>query len=155
MKANQRQVGGSHYKTEYEHWDLVIILNLGYLEGCATKYVSRWRKKGGLADLEKGLHYLEKMIEVWEIYDDNRICSHERMEEEVHKFCDANELSDAEEAFVLLMCTYADKDDLIEARDILLWIMSMKPQQVQIRDELPPGPGTPEDGGHHSRQPPD
>jgi hypothetical protein len=128
---------------------------MGCLEYATTKHVTRWRKKDGIRDLEKGLHYLEKLIEVYEIYDVYRNESLERTEEEVHKFSDANELSDAEEAYVLLMCTYADKDDLIEARDILLWIMSMKPQTIQIRDELPPGPGTPEDGGHHSRQPPD
>jgi hypothetical protein len=120
---------------------------MGCLEYAATKHVTRWRKKDGIRDLEKGLHYLEKLIEVYEIYDIYRNESHERIEEEVHKFSDANDLSDAEEAFVMLMCTYADKNNLIEARDILLWIMSMEPQKLR---EEPTWPGTPEDGGHHS-----
>jgi hypothetical protein len=31
--------------------------------GCATKYVSRWRKKNGVQDLEKAKHYCEKLKE--------------------------------------------------------------------------------------------
>lgn len=59
---NERQVGGSHYKTSVEHWDFVESQGMGYLEGCATKYVTRWRKKDGFKDLEKALHYVEKLI---------------------------------------------------------------------------------------------
>jgi len=64
--VNDRQVGGNHYKTSYEHWDWVIDNNMGYLEGCATKYVSRWRKKNGVQDLEKAAHYIQKIIESFE-----------------------------------------------------------------------------------------
>lgn len=66
MAANDRQVGGDHYKAPIQHWDYVISNDLGYLEGQITKYVTRWRKKGGLEDLEKARHYLEKLIEVAE-----------------------------------------------------------------------------------------
>jgi hypothetical protein len=41
---------------------------IGYLEGCGSKYVSRWKKKGTpLLDLQKSLHFAEKTIElaVW------------------------------------------------------------------------------------------
>jgi hypothetical protein len=62
LAANQRQVGGDHYKTGgLEHWDL---FGVEYLVGCATKYIARWRKKGTpMLDLEKGLHYAEKIKE--------------------------------------------------------------------------------------------
>jgi len=63
MGANDHQVGGQHYKTNYEHWDLVLATGMGYLEGCATKYVARWRNKDGVADLKKALHYVEKIQE--------------------------------------------------------------------------------------------
>jgi Protein of unknwon function (DUF3310) len=63
--ANQRQIGGTHYRGgEYQHWDWAVENNLGYLEGQLTKYVSRWRKKNGAQDLEKALHYTDKLIEV-------------------------------------------------------------------------------------------
>ena len=66
MAANERQVGGTHYQAEIQHWDYVLANGLGYLEGQITKYVTRWRKKGGVEDLEKARHYLEKLIEVAE-----------------------------------------------------------------------------------------
>lgn len=65
MKANDLQVGGSHYQTsKVQHWDLISEMGTLYLIGCATKYVSRWRKKNGREDLEKALHYVSKLEEV-------------------------------------------------------------------------------------------
>ena len=37
---------------------------LGYLEGNIIKYTTRWRRKGGIQDLEKVIHYAQKLIEV-------------------------------------------------------------------------------------------
>jgi hypothetical protein len=34
------------------------------LEGNVIKYVSRWRNKNGMADLEKAKHYIELLIEL-------------------------------------------------------------------------------------------
>ena len=65
MSALQVQVGGRHYKdlaiqpVEYIHAN-----NLGYMEGNVIKYVTRWKTKNGLADLEKAKHYIELLIEL-------------------------------------------------------------------------------------------
>ncbi len=64
MSANEKQVGGDHYRSSLQHWDIVAQHGIGYLEGNATKYVTRWRKKNGIADLEKAAHYIEKMLEL-------------------------------------------------------------------------------------------
>jgi hypothetical protein len=61
--ANAVQVGGDHYKTTIQPWDYIIANDIGYLEGNIIKYVSRYRKKGGLDDLRKAQHYLQKLIE--------------------------------------------------------------------------------------------
>lgn len=61
--SNDRQVGGDHYRTEIQHWDFVIANDLDYFQGQITKYVTRWKKKNGIPDLEKALHFLEKYIE--------------------------------------------------------------------------------------------
>ena len=59
------QVGVNHYKdlpiqpVEYIHANA-----LGYFEGNVVKYVSRWRKKNGVADLQKAKHYIELLIEL-------------------------------------------------------------------------------------------
>lgn len=63
MEANNMQVGGSHYKSNFQHWDFVKLLGLQYLPGQITRYVARWRKKNGLEDLEKAAHYINKLIE--------------------------------------------------------------------------------------------
>lgn len=65
MAANDRQVAGGHYSgSAYQHWDYMADIRAGYHEGCATKYLARWRKKNGLQDLEKSAHFLEKQIEI-------------------------------------------------------------------------------------------
>jgi len=65
IRANAQQVGGSHYAVKaIQPWDFIIANNLGYLEGNIVKYVSRWKDKGGVEDLKKAQHYLQKLIEV-------------------------------------------------------------------------------------------
>lgn len=39
------------------------MYNWDYFQGQITKYVMRWRRKGGIQDLKKALHVLEKYIE--------------------------------------------------------------------------------------------
>ena len=64
MNANKQQVGGAHYATKsIQPWDYIIANDLGYLEGNIIKYVSRWKDKGGVEDLKKAQHYLQKLIE--------------------------------------------------------------------------------------------
>ena len=63
-RANDRQIGGGHYKQfKHETWDVIIDWDLGYLDGNAVKYLSRWRLKGGIQDLKKARHYIDKLIE--------------------------------------------------------------------------------------------
>ncbi len=63
--ANEIQVGGQHYKTKaIQPWDYIAANQLGYFEGNIVKYVSRWRDKGGVDDLRKAKHYLDKLIEL-------------------------------------------------------------------------------------------
>ena len=67
MSANEQQVSGNHYKTKtIQPWDYIAANELGYFEGNVVKYVSRWRNKGGIDDLRKAKHYLEKLIELEE-----------------------------------------------------------------------------------------
>ena len=65
MDANEVQVAGSHYKHKtIQPWDYIAANALGYFEGNVIKYVSRWRDKGGVDDLRKARHYLDKLIEL-------------------------------------------------------------------------------------------
>jgi len=59
------QIGGGHYRhlriqpVEYIHAN-----GIPYLEGNVVKYITRWRDKGGVADLEKAKHYIDLLIEL-------------------------------------------------------------------------------------------
>lgn len=64
MSANNKQIAGSHYKSPMECWDYILANDLGYLEGTAIKYITRWKKKNGVEDILKAIHFLEKLVEV-------------------------------------------------------------------------------------------
>ena len=65
MSALDTQVGGNHYKGRAIQPVQYIHANgLGFIEGSVVKYVTRWRDKGGVADLEKARHLLALLIEL-------------------------------------------------------------------------------------------
>ena len=65
MSANEKQIGGDHYRLKpMQPWDFVAANNIGFFEGNAIKYLARWKEKGGVDDLRKAVHYIEKLIEI-------------------------------------------------------------------------------------------
>ena len=121
MNANSHQVGGDHYQSALQHWDFTQEALQGrYLEGCVTKYVSRWRKKNGREDLEKSGHYLDKLIEeaqsgkiksMW----NNTLNKYEL----IAVFCAGYDLGNAETIIVTLLANWQGPEDLILARSRL------------------------------------
>jgi hypothetical protein len=93
------QEGGDHYQAEYQHWDWVGDVGLGYLAGCATKYVSRWWKKNGLQDLLKARTYVEKMI----VSGDTTVEYPDNIDEINERFYTANKLPELEAEFCRAM----------------------------------------------------
>jgi len=75
--ADHRQVGGNHYSNKsIQPWDAMQAWMTheafeGYLQGCAIKYLSRWKDKGGIEDLRKATHYIEKLIEINTVFKSN------------------------------------------------------------------------------------
>lgn len=65
---NRRQVGGDHYqRLAIQPWDAMAAWMTpeqfaGFLRGNIIKYLAR--DKGGLEDLQKAMHYLDKLISV-------------------------------------------------------------------------------------------
>lgn len=63
----QDQIGGTHYKKlKIQPVEYVHANQLGYFEGTAIKYLSRWKDKGGLEDLRKAIHFIELLISLEE-----------------------------------------------------------------------------------------
>lgn len=65
MSALDVQVAGNHYKSmKIQPVEFIHANNIPYLEGNVIKYISRWRGKNGVADLEKAKHYIDLLIEL-------------------------------------------------------------------------------------------
>lgn len=63
--ALMKQVGGSHYKDKaIQPIEYIHANNLGFCAGNIIKYVTRYKDKNGVQDLEKAKHYLEMLIEL-------------------------------------------------------------------------------------------
>ena len=69
MSAHDTQIGGDHYKTkEIQPWDAMEAWMtreqfIGFLRGNALKYIARCDDKGGVDDIKKARHYLDKLVE--------------------------------------------------------------------------------------------
>ena len=60
MTAKLEQVGGDHYKSQtIQPIEYILANQLTYCEGNVVKYITRHKKKNGLEDILKAIHYLE------------------------------------------------------------------------------------------------
>lgn len=86
MPANDKQVGGKHYKRDgiMEHWDFTWENGYDQFQYIITKWVHRWRDKGGITDLRKARHALDKYIEL----EEARLCEveDEALQEQMHNY---------------------------------------------------------------------
>jgi len=73
-KTRAVQYGGDHYMAlGLQPWDAMEAWMspeafAGFLRGNVIKYIARTEKKGGLEDLQKARHYLDKLVEVVEAH---------------------------------------------------------------------------------------
>lgn len=69
MSIDKQQIAGTHYVTmSVQPWAAMQSWMspeafLGFLRGNVIKYVARCDAKGGVEDLRKARHYLDKLIE--------------------------------------------------------------------------------------------
>lgn len=65
FSALDTQVAGDHYKSmKIQPIEFIHANNLPFAEGSIIKYVSRWRNKNGIKDLEKARHFIDLLIEL-------------------------------------------------------------------------------------------
>ena len=105
-----KQVGGTHYETAapgLQHWDVIEAHDVAYLEAVATKYVVRWRDKGGVEDLKKSVTYLQKM--------EGRATRRKVPSNVVWDFCQANRVGEYEQNIIELVLSYGTPDLIIRA----------------------------------------
>ena len=65
MSALDIQIGGSHYRNKgIQPIELIVALNLNFIEGNIVKYITRYKEKNGIQDLMKCIHYSQLAIEL-------------------------------------------------------------------------------------------
>jgi len=68
-KARDKMIGGDHYRQgSIQPIEYIHANNLSFCEGNIIKYISRWRYKDGLKDLEKAKHYIDLLMELEDDY---------------------------------------------------------------------------------------
>jgi hypothetical protein len=64
IKALNIQIDGDHYKSlKIQPIEYIYKNNIPFIEGSVIKYVTRWRSKGGIKDLEKAKHFIDLLID--------------------------------------------------------------------------------------------
>lgn len=125
-RANEIQHGGTHYKgSKYQHWDLIADCRIGYLEGCASKYAFRWKKKGGVEDLKKAIHYIDKLIESYHQYAYR--ATGFASKSQLNLFFEENHVSNVNEIqAITLLCTWRTVAELEQAKHhVILLLLSL------------------------------
>ena len=75
--ALDEQVGGDHYKKlGIQPVELIKVINANFFQGNVIKYVTRYKDKNGIKDLEKAKHYLELMEELHPANNSSKITSY-------------------------------------------------------------------------------
>lgn len=64
-QSMKKQIGGNHYsKFAIQPTEFIYKNNIPFIEGCAIKYLCRWKDKGGVQDLDKAIHFIEMLKEL-------------------------------------------------------------------------------------------
>ena len=76
--ALDEQADGDHYKKlGIQPVELIRDINANFFQGNVIKYVTRYKDKNGIKDLEKARHYLELIKELHPNNNSNKITSYE------------------------------------------------------------------------------
>lgn len=119
---NDTQIGGEHYKkATFQPWDWALQRHgsLGHYEVSIIQYVTRFREKGGKQDLEKAMHYLDKMIYEHSRNDYYNMANKLRGSTQLTMFRDQNKIDKYQSQVVHLMAIWHDVSDLEMAKSII------------------------------------
>ena len=104
INALDTQVGGTHYTDmKTQPLDLIVGLGLGFLQGNAIKYLSRYPRKGGVEDLLKARDYCRKAHALLDS-EPTTECYQTRATRAVDAYCESNGIvGDVREAILSIV----------------------------------------------------
>lgn len=122
VDPNEVQVGGDHYKgVDFQPWDWARNVSgtqgLGYYEVSAISYIARFRKKGGIEDLEKVLHYIDKMLFCWRAGEYANRCTATLLR--IRDFNRQNECDRFQSEAIHFLVAWREGDELVETKKIV------------------------------------
>lgn len=119
--ALDEQVGGDHYKKlGIQPVELIRDINANFFQGNVIKYVTRYKDKNGIKDLEKAKHYLELIEELHPNNNSSKITSYGI--DKVNDYIYANKIdTDAAKIIrIVSLCGNGKIDTAIELIDNLI-----------------------------------
>ena len=109
--ALEKEIGGNHYKGNYQPVELIEKVRMYFCCGNVLKYVYRHKNKNGRQDLEKALNYCDLMEALGMNWYQGLAKTNYEIDMsygEFHKFIKANRQLDANQVRVIL--AICDKD---------------------------------------------
>ena len=113
--ALEKEIGGNHYKGNYQPVELIEKVGMYFCCGNVLKYVYRHKNKNGRQDLEKALHYCELMSQLGNNWYSSTPISMDYSRYEFYKFITENKQLDANQMRAILSIANKDISSLKEA----------------------------------------
>lgn len=91
------QIGGGYYKLCcMQPIEFIVRADLNFIQGCIVKYITRYKNKNGIEDLNKIIHYCELAIQLYRDSDkrpfiDYALCK---------QYCKANKLTKTQQNII-------------------------------------------------------
>ena len=115
--ALDEQVGGDHYKKlGIQPVELIKVINANFFQGNVIKYVTRYKDKNGIKDLEKAKHYLELIEELHPNNNSSKITSYGI--DKVNDYIYANKI-DTDAAKIIRIVSLCGNDKIDTAIELI------------------------------------
>ena len=115
--ALDEQVGGDHYKKlGIQPVELIRDINANFFQGNVIKYITRYKDKNGIKDLEKAKHYLELIEELHPNNNSSKITSYEI--DKVNDYIYANKI-DTDAAKIIRIVSLCGNDKIDTAIELI------------------------------------
>ena len=115
--ALDEQVGGDHYKKlGMQPIELIRDINANFFQGNVIKYITRYKDKNGIKDLEKAKHYLELIEELHPNNNSSKITSYEI--DKVNEYIYANKI-DTDAAKIIRIVSLCGNDKIDKAIELI------------------------------------
>lgn len=117
-----------------QHKDYCAAIDAPYFEGCASKYVTRYQKKGGVEDLKKALQYIKYRLEAFD-YNRGPFVGQLKNEALFEQFIKDNNIPGEESDIIDLILHWKEFEDLEEAMIRINDLIDAEPEEGYVNQD--------------------